>query len=436
MNRNLIVAISLACGISAANAATVSDVNLEPVNDGREVRVTYTLSERAIVTWSLQTNAVAGASDGWETVPEGLTNTRVWGDVNRVVEGTSCTFHWAMPEAWPDQLLESGRARAVLTAWPLAHPPTYMVADMIGGPNIRYYTSAEALPDGGLANDMYKQSKMVFRKIPAKDVVWTMGVSEAGDPDAYTMFSDDAKKINTPHKVKLTYDYYIGIHEITRAQWGCVTGEKGGYGSWKGGYGWCYQNYSITNMIPANGLFLSALRKADNLASTDSFCGRLRLFHGSDYAFDVVSSAEWEFAYRAGEPKTLYTGGQWSNNSDMLACGNLNHDQAGDPNGSLLPVGTAAPPNRWGLYDMLGNAQDGVRDHGNNWLYWQERDDYKETGVCVDPVMEDESYYVGRGAYPRWSQAWLITQGNLWTLADSGLKGVYGFRLVCPIPNE
>ena len=50
--------------------------------------------------------------------------------------------------------------------------------------------------------------------------------------------------------------------------------------------------------------------------------------------------------------------------------------------------------------------------------------------------MEDESYYVGRGAYPRWSQAWLITQGNLWTLADSSLKGEYGFRLVCPIPND
>lgn len=439
MNRKLVIAISLALGIVAVRAATVSNVKLEQTADGSSVRIDYTLTESAIVTWSLQTNAVAGSAEGWVTVPEERTNTRVWGDINRVVKGTSCTFYWAISEALPNQTFAKGCARAIITAWPLTNPPTYMVADMIGGPNIRYYTSAEALPEGGLANDIYKQSKMVFRKIPAKDVIWTMGVSETGDADAYNKFGDNEKtQQNLAHKVKLTYDYYIGIYEITRAQWGCVTGEKGGYGNWKGGYGWCNGNLSVTNTIPATALYLGALRNADDLSNTDTFCGRLRLFHGSDYAFDVVSSAEWEFAYRAGEPLTLYTGGKWSDNADMRACGNVDRDleELKPASGSILPVGTAAPPNRWGLYDMFGNAADGVRDHGNNWLYWQDRADYKETGICVDPVMEDESYYVGRGCYPRWSQAWIITLGCTWTFADSSLRGDYGFRLVCPIPKE
>ena len=114
----------------------------------------------------------------------------------------------------------------------------------------------------------------------------------------------------------------------------------------------------------------------------------------------------------------------------MLACGNLKNDLQG--------VGTSAPPNRWGLYDLFGNALDGVRDQGTNWLYWQDRDDYKQDGICIDPVMtsaDGSGNYVGRGCYNRWSQAWMITLGLLWTTYDAQLGGSYGYRLVCPIPN-
>ncbi len=61
-----------------------------------------------------------------------------------------------------------------LTAWALKAPPTYMVVDLQGGDVIRYYADMESVP-GGITNDVYKLTKLLFFKVPAKHVEWYMG---------------------------------------------------------------------------------------------------------------------------------------------------------------------------------------------------------------------------------------------------------------------
>lgn len=419
---NFKFALLLPCAVAALSAVavpTVSDVALGQNPANRNVRVDYTLSERAIVTWTLETNAVANAAEGWVAVPEGLTNTRTWGDVNRRVDKTgACTFYWAADHVWADQLVAEGKARAVVTAWPLSKPPLYMVVDMFGGPCIRYYTSEAALPDGGLANNIYRTHKLVMRKIPAKDVVWTMGVpADVGD-GSYDVFTDANKANYEAHKVKLTYDYYLAIYELTRAQWGNAMQTTRGYG-------WMSTHMSFQNALPAGGEYPDGFRHG----GWDSFCDRLRQYHGADYAFDLVSSAEWEYAYRAGEPKTLYTGKDWLP-ENIREVGNTYADDC-----AIHEVGVKYPPNRWGLYDMFGNAYDGVRDYGDNPLWWKDREDYKATGICVDPVKQTTGAgYNARGfSVAQWYQ---IQEGDGWAYEYGAVMDGYGYRIMCPIPNE
>jgi len=241
-----------------------------------------------------------------------------------------------------------------------------------------------------------------------------MGIpADVGD-GSYAAFTTANKTANTPHKVKLTYDYYAGIYELTRAHWGNLM-------NCTKGYGWMKNNVTFQNAIPAGGEYPTAFRTGN----TSRFCGRLRDFHGAAYAFDLLSSAEWEYAYRAGEPKTLYTGKDW-NQQNIYACGRFSS--------GVQEVGKC-PPNRWGLYDLLGNAWDGMRDGSSNFLYWQDREDYKTTGICVDPEPSGStSTYVGRGMQPlQWYQ---VYQGDYWTGYQGTVSDSYGYRIVCPIPKN
>jgi len=72
----------------------------------------------------------------------------------------------------------------------------------------------------------------------------------------------------------------------------------------------------------------------------------------SKNGYRLATEAEWEFAARAGT-STRYTWGDTWTQSDADFCCNTGT--------SLWPVGTRAP-NRYGLYDMIGNAPETTND--------------------------------------------------------------------------
>lgn len=419
-------------GIGFRTVAVIEpyDFTIEPDVEGvamfqnpatRTVKIGYNLTDiDKIVTLTIETNTAANASGEWIALPEQATS-GVYGDVNRIVKAsaTSRWIYWNPDDTFDDELIASGAARATVTTWATNTPPNYMVVDLTGNSIVRYYTSTNAIPDGGLANPIYRQRYMVFRKIPAKDIIWTMGVvTNIGDNVSgwkYTVGSTTTDNLTpaTPHKVKLTYDYYLAIYELTRAQFDTIYGAKYGYANT-----WIKENFSYQNVLPAGGLWYDVYSNfkattVDKLNASDWYQGQL--------VFNVQSSAEWEFACRAGEPRLLYSG------EDFLSA---NYNKIATS--SMSECGSKHC-NRWGLYDMLGNALEICRDKmsAGDWRYWQSDDGYLANGYITDPEPTGSTNYtVARGF-----NGANFYRGDNYSARPTSASDAYGTRLVCPIPN-
>jgi len=98
----------------------------------------------------------------------------------------------------------------------------------------------------------------------------------------------------------------------------------------------------------------------------DKFCRRLT--DSTGVTVRLITEAEWEYAARAGTMKPY---GQWDSIDDKKA----NIGMWPGPNGQTvygirlgLVPGGQYEPNRWGIHDMMGNAQEWCKDNYTNKL--------------------------------------------------------------------
>ena len=353
-----LIAFSSACVACAAVAAPlVSGVTMTQAGD--TVTIGYTLSgEPAVVTLDLQTKTADGewASIGGEHM------TFVAGDANRQVDVGTHTITWKPRKAWPENV-SAKDMKAVVSAWALDATPDYMVVSLLVPNEIRYFTCAEAIPNG-VSDDLYKTELMVLRKIHASNVCWRMG---SPPTEKYRSAAEE------PHLVTLTKDYYIGVYEVTQRQYELVLR---------------YNDSNAPNLRPASFSLESdyATRPVDKVSYTmvrgtaaagydwpanghdvlpSGFIGKLRALSGVS-GFDLPTDAQWEFACRAGNGSTYYNGtddeldsiGRYSSNG-----GQFNGADAATVTADrgTAKVGSYAP-NAWGLYDMLGNVWEWCLD--------------------------------------------------------------------------
>ena len=243
----------------------------------------------------------------------------------------------------------------------------------------KVYASASRTPQAddliwtGVTNDIaYKTTKLVLRKIPAKDVVWTMGDSAALRKATEWQSTGEYE---TNHFVRLSYDYWMGVFEVTRAQYFKMTGKHG-----------IVVSDENADVLPEQALLLGNYG-ATAAAYALYFAGQMRLKTGLD-AFDVPHESEWEFACRAGTSTSVYsgkdpTGNWWSGASKDIAPYAW---MTGNSNGKVHPVGEKLP-NAFGLYDMLGNVSECTLD-----LRGETSADYFAsfgTGWTPDTVVDD-----------------------------------------------
>ena len=441
MNIKYITVAALAAMATATLTAAVPEVSNATMTQAadRLVTITYSLADApAVITLDIQTNNTQGT---WTSIG-GANIQNVTGDVWKKVETGNRTIQWRPDLSWPDHKVADGGARAVVTAWALDNTPDYMVVDISAAaqPNTQmYYPAVEFLPGGLFGNDDYRTTKLVMRKIMAKDVMWTMGST--------TLETNTRKDREATHLVTLDSNYYIGVFEVTQSQWSLIQTDRP-----TPAY---YSNASYRSMRPVEQVSYNEIRNAANSTAANtaydwpndpnpgSFLGLLRTKTGID--FDLPSEAQWEFAARAGNGSTKWGDGSGITNTDTD--GNLNslgrYQKNGGKPGSSDPAASVNAdnataivgsyrPNDWGLYDTAGNVWEWCLD-------WREDDITSFNGrVNIDSANPSKtlsgatgSTRIGRGG------AWNAGAGYCRPAyrdsdnpATQSLR-VYGFRVLC-----
>ena len=297
----------------------------------------------------------------------------------------------------------------------------------------KYYPTVEFLPGGLLDNPDYRTTSIVMRKIMAKDVEWTMGST--------ALETQRNASREATHKVTLTNNYYMGVFEVTQAQWALVQTDNP-----------TPSTFSFARdraMRPVETVCYNEIRNLDNATylwpsapNPKSFLGKLRERTRID--FDLPSESQWEFAARAGNGDTKRGDGSVILNTDTdanldkfgrygknggLVNGAKPVDTCGAENGTAI-VGTYRP-NDWGLYDTCGNLYEFCLD-------WFESSISANGGnVNIDPSAPTKTLSGEQGVNR-------VTRGGNWDsnagnsrpafrhYAGPQVKGKYtGFRLYC-----
>ncbi len=141
------------------------------------------------------------------------------------------------------------------------------------------------------------------------------------------------------HRVTLTSGFYMGVTEVTRAQWKAVTRRNPGRFRFRG------------NDLPVVRV---SWKKAV------AFCEKLSRLEGRTYR--LPTEAEWEYACRAGTTTAFNTGA-------TISTDQANYDgdftygsgRKGVYRAKTTTVGSF-PANAWGLHDMHGNVYELCQD--------------------------------------------------------------------------
>ncbi len=281
---------------------------------------------------------------------------------------------------------------------------SYMVVDMEGGAEaanwpVRYLSKE---PAGGWP-DEYKTTKLVLRRIEAGTFTMGSPMDELGRLDN-----------EMQHEVTLTKPFYLGVFEVTQAQWELAMGSN------PSAYPGATRPVEQVSYNMIRGSSAGAGWPGSSAVDERCFLGVLRSKTGID--FDLPTEAQWEYACRAGTTTALNSG---KNLTDEYECPNMaevgRYCYNGGESSQHTTVGSYRP-NAWGLYDMHGNVWEWCLD----WYALS-----LGTAAETDPKGSPSgSSRVGRGGswydYAEYCRsAYRIHDGSSFRSNDAG------FRLAC-----
>jgi len=151
-------------------------------------------------------------------------------------------------------------------------------------------------------------------------------------------------------KVTIAAPFAVGKFEVTFDEWDACVADEGCGEYVPGDEGWGRSNRPVINV---------------NWTDMQAYLRWLSVKAGYDYR--LLSEAEWEYAARAGSTKT-YSWGHIPNHNKAnfgaeTCCAGWAEGQDIWQN-KTAPVGSF-PPNKFGLYDMLGNVYERTADCWN-----------------------------------------------------------------------
>jgi formylglycine-generating enzyme required for sulfatase activity len=210
--------------------------------------------------------------------------------------------------------------------------------------------------------------KEITNSVGMKLVLIPKGTFMMGSPES----EEGRQKEETQHEVTISKDYYLGVYEVTQAQYEKVMGKNPSY----------FQGAKVGNE--------NADLPVENVSWDDTveFCKRLSDLPEEKKAgrlYRLPTEAEWEYACRAGS-KTAYA---FDDEEGLLPEYGWFERNSSD---RTHTVGLLEP-NAWGLYDM----------HGNVWECCSDRYGDYPKGAVSDPTgPKGGSYRVLRGG------SWII----------------------------
>ncbi len=405
------LAFAVAMATAKADPADPQITSYTVSQDSRRVvSVAYTLDEAAYVTMDVLTN---GVSIGGQNIQN------VVGDCFKLVPAGAHTIQWFARVSWPDQRFDGNVVTVRLTASAADVPPDVMDIDL-ETKDVAYYPSVDYLPDGGLANDKYRTTHLVMKKVHAAGKTFTMG--SPTDENQWRSASE------VQHSVSFTKDYYLAIYETTRRQFalmGCTEP------NWSGADQATPYGSDDYNKCPIGFITYNNLRGAASTidwpttgTTVGGYLATIRTTTGIS-SLDLPTEAQWEFACRAGTTTALYSGQGCTDHYSSSTVPEIAWYYYNSDSGSTIHAVGGKPANPWGFYDMCGNVQEWCLD----WY-----GDYDtSTSPVVDPPgsSSGDSRVFRGGHYASFSPACRSAARGGGNPRDANAK--FGFRLCIPL---
>ena len=299
---------------------------------------------------------------------------------------------------------------------------TWLVIDLTDGSH-EFFAVA---PEGGWTADVYKESKMVFRRVEGRTFTMGYTASQRGRCTSVGGPSDWHTKKWGNHQVTLSDDYYLAIYRVTnmQAHWiehGSGYTPNADVHKWRTGYGYGRSDYRGSPNAPDN------VRWPDTgyRVTPNSLFGKRRIQTGNALVIDLPTEAQWENAMRNGTTTLWDVGGDADTitTEEFMAVVdrfvNFNSTEVGLKEASTL-----------GFYDMYGRALELCLD------IWRDAISAAETDPVGPAYSTENTALVARGmsnsmSYPN-KIGWAVPAQRINYSRGAYRSGDYGEFVVRP----
>jgi formylglycine-generating enzyme required for sulfatase activity len=272
-----------------------------------------------------------------------------------------------------------------------------------------------ALPLGGAPAPLGSAKKLT-NSIGMKLVLIPKGTFKMGAPVEEAGRGNEGPR----HEVEITKAFYLGVYEVTQAQYKKVMGTNPSSYS-ATGKGRNQVRGTDTSAFPVEQVtWLEAVAFCEKLSALPAEKRLRRVYR-------LPTEAEWEYACRAGT-KTAFAFGKGLSSRQANINGNFPYGGAdkGPYVSRTVKVGSYQP-NAWGLYDMHGNVWEWCQD-------WYDDNYYKKSPRRDPPGPDQIGSRVLRGGCWYWHGLQARSAYRSYVGPDYRNHCV-GFRVACSAPG-
>jgi formylglycine-generating enzyme required for sulfatase activity len=242
------------------------------------------------------------------------------------------------------------------------------------------------------------------------------GTFTMGSPPDEEKSNDEERQ----HKVTLTRDFYMGIYEVSQAEYQAVIGTNPSV--FQGDR--VAERHPKTNRIIRDGDSSHHPVESVSWKSAVLFCDKLSEMadeKAAERRYRLPTEAEWEYACRAGAP-SAFSFGETPGDLESVAWFDRNSNRVTHACGQKAA-------NKFGLFDMHGNVAE--------WCFdWHAANIYDDAPILDPSGPETGKYRVVRGGH--WKGEWHTLrcaarskQMPQFPEGSGSDAGLIGFRVIC-----